>query len=303
MNGTESPEQWRAIPGHEGMYEVSDIGRVRGLDRIVVSNIHGGKRLVRGRMLKPWHQTAGYPWVTLGGRDKRAIHRLVLLAFVGPMPSGMISRHLNDVKTDNRLSNLQYGSQSQNRYDSVRNGSHKQASQTHCSRGHEFTSGNIVANGNGRNCRACMYGRIKEDQARKDDTSRARGMSARPNTTEEVWLPVAGREGRYSVSDQGRVRSEERIIQRRNGQRVLIRERILRPGTRGGYPYVTLAAAGINSTYDIHRLVVAAFIGAQPPGSIIRHLNGDPLDNWVENLRYATHAEVAADRGKARKAL
>ena len=65
-----------------------------------------------------------------GSVDIWKVGRLVLLAFVGPLPDGLLMRHLNDVATDDRLVNLEYGSFSENSIDVVRNGNHKKAKLT-----------------------------------------------------------------------------------------------------------------------------------------------------------------------------
>jgi hypothetical protein len=99
---------WRPVPGHED-YEVSSVGQVRRVDS--------------GRILKPRVHAEGYHIVALGrgGRDK-LVHRLVLSAFVGPAPEGLVARHLNGVPGDNTVSNLTWGTQQQNMQDSVDHG-------------------------------------------------------------------------------------------------------------------------------------------------------------------------------------
>ena len=64
------------------------------------------------RRLKSWKRK-GYEWVALG-RTKRTVHRLVLEAFVGQCPDGMEACHENDVKDDNRLSNLRWDTHKNN---------------------------------------------------------------------------------------------------------------------------------------------------------------------------------------------
>lgn len=65
--------------------------------------------------------TRGYLRVNLTSQVGRVqmfrVHRLVLLAFVGPCPDGMEARHLNGIKTDNRADNLAWGTPEQNRQD------------------------------------------------------------------------------------------------------------------------------------------------------------------------------------------
>lgn len=108
-------EEWRPVPGYPG-YEVSDLGRVRSLPR-VIGRRDGSSMRIRGRILRrSLHR--GYPLVNLaltGLQPKaHAVHRLVLLAFVGPLPEGLCTRHMNGVKTDCRLVNLRYGTHAEN---------------------------------------------------------------------------------------------------------------------------------------------------------------------------------------------
>lgn len=111
-----SDENWKAVVGYEGRYEVSDMGRVRSLPRRY-------KR--RSQILKPSRRIGGYMRVTLcEGPDKQQllISRLVLTAFRGPCPAGQETRHLNGVRSDNRLGNLAWGTKLENADDKRRHG-------------------------------------------------------------------------------------------------------------------------------------------------------------------------------------
>jgi len=114
------PEKWKAIPGYEGWYEVSDCGRVRSLER---TTRHGRKR--KQHVLRAGLSTNHYPKVDLS-RDAehctRMVHQLVLEAFVGPADEGMQSCHRNGVRQDNRLCNLYYGTARDNALDRNRHG-------------------------------------------------------------------------------------------------------------------------------------------------------------------------------------
>lgn len=151
---TEPSEEWRPVVGWEGLYEVSDQGRVRSLDRVVAFGAQ--QRLVRGRILKGGKTVNGVPFVVLsnGEHVNRSRHRLVLEAFVGPCPPGMEACHWNDIKTDNRLANLRWDTHAANGRDCVRNGNHKHANKTHCPRNHEYTPENTKRMKHGG--RACM---------------------------------------------------------------------------------------------------------------------------------------------------
>ena len=112
----------------------------------------------RGRLLQPQLDTAGYLRVALGRHVYRRLHNLVLLAFVGPRPDGMEEiRHLNGIRTDNRLENLVYGTRSENQLDTVRHGRNQNSNKTHCCRGHELSGANLyIRLGTGqRACRKC----------------------------------------------------------------------------------------------------------------------------------------------------
>lgn len=108
-------------------------------------------------------------------------------------------------------------------------------------------------------------------------------------TTEcvEAWRPVPGF-GDYEVSDLGRV-----ISHRRNG---LVTE-LHRSINTNGYLRVQLAVGGGRYVWRyVHRLVAEAFHGTRPPGLVVRHLNGDALDNRAQNLCWGTPSENAYDR-------
>lgn len=106
-------EIWKAIPGFEGVYEVSEAGRVRSLDRMITEV--NRTYLKRGVMLKPGPSKCGHVSVCLG-REQGSIgvHRLVMLAFAGPPPDGHEVLHRNHKPSDNRRSNLKYGTRSEN---------------------------------------------------------------------------------------------------------------------------------------------------------------------------------------------
>lgn len=115
-------EHWRAIPGWEGHYEVSDQGRVRSLDRLVRHGRGDAMRHRKGQLLQPGRKASGHLSVVLGSSGSHDVHVLVLLAFVGPRPTGQEARHADDDPGNNRLCNLSWGTRSQNMYDAVRNG-------------------------------------------------------------------------------------------------------------------------------------------------------------------------------------
>lgn len=107
----ENNEEWRDVPGYEGCYQVSSLGRVRSLDR---TDNRGARRA--GRMLRPGIEF-GYYYVHLSkDANKRVcrVHALVAAAFLGQRPKGYSVNHIDAVKTNNCAVNLEYISHGDN---------------------------------------------------------------------------------------------------------------------------------------------------------------------------------------------
>jgi len=117
-------ERWLPVEGWEGLYEVSDLGRVRSLDRIVRRG-RTGQYVKPGTMLAQWRDRQGYWSVTLSRVGKKArpkVHRLVGDAFLGPLPEGQETRHGPEGKDWNHVANLSYGTRLDNAADKFRDG-------------------------------------------------------------------------------------------------------------------------------------------------------------------------------------
>ncbi len=119
-------ERWKPIRGFKDRYSISDHGRVRSEERRVRNNPYGGIRLVRERILAARPVKGGYLCVWLYSGDRRRlvfkVADLVARAFVGPKPRGLDTCHDNGVNTDNKASNLKYGTRKQNMADAKRHG-------------------------------------------------------------------------------------------------------------------------------------------------------------------------------------
>ena len=154
-------ENWKPVVGYEGLYEVSDHGRVRSLDR-PIARIDGSHGLRRGRVLKQAVDRRGRHKVLLslsGQKSKQLVPRLVLAAFEGPCPPGHQCCHYDDDPGNNHLSNLRWDTPSSNSLDAVRNGRHSNARKTHCPQGHEYTEENTYrppSRPDFRTCRTCL---------------------------------------------------------------------------------------------------------------------------------------------------
>ena len=115
-------ERWLPVPDWEGLYDVSDLGRVRSYPRMTVTGMHGGGMLQAVLRGKPGYQ---YPHVTLARRGTKKsvpVHKLVMLAFGPPQPPGMEVCHKNGNALDPRIGNLKWGTHRENGRDMIQHG-------------------------------------------------------------------------------------------------------------------------------------------------------------------------------------
>lgn len=128
-------EEWKPVLGYEGLYEVSNMGRVRAL--FCTTNFHKPNRI-----LKPWLLKTGYLQVHLmrPGEKRKAVyvHTLVLQAFVGPAPEKCEARHLNAARSDNVITNLAWGTHKENAQDMLKHG--------HCCTGEKQWNSKLTSN-------------------------------------------------------------------------------------------------------------------------------------------------------------
>ena len=105
-------EEWRDVVGYEGLYQVSNQGRVKSLER---KDCLG--RTVKERILKPGVVGSGYLMISLctGGKQKMfSVHRLVCQAFHDNPDNKSDVNHINEDKTDNRACNLEWSTRKEN---------------------------------------------------------------------------------------------------------------------------------------------------------------------------------------------
>lgn len=115
--------EWKSIPEYP-WYMVSNTGLVKSIDRKIVRS-DGKKQTFKGKLLSTPKDNNGYPCVNISnehGRKTERVHRLVLLAFVGPCPLGFDGCHNNGIPSDCRVDNLRWDSHKENSRDMVSHG-------------------------------------------------------------------------------------------------------------------------------------------------------------------------------------
>jgi hypothetical protein len=119
----------------------------------------------------------------------------------------------------------------------------------------------------------------------------------------ENWVSVHGYEGRYEISDQGRVKSVQRFRRGKSGCMVPIPEKIMRPATKKRsangrtLPYMEIkfrdggTRTEPSRSFLVHRLVAQAFVGELYEGAQVDHIDGDHQNNHRNNLRILSTKE------------
>lgn len=169
-------ENWLPVTGFEDFYEVSNLGRVRSLDRIVRRGPDGsGYTVSPGRIRKLALNTNGYPCVPLsvdGRQHMKQVHRLVAEAFLGNPGNGMEVCHIDGDRTNAALDNLRWDTRSGNHLDMRLHGTHHYGKRDQCSRGHDYTPENTVIydrhhrGGRSRICKTCRHENYLRRKAR-----------------------------------------------------------------------------------------------------------------------------------------
>ena len=117
-------ETWRDIPGYEGLYQVSDKGRVRSLDRYIEYS-NGKLVFYKGKIIKQNEDKHGRMLLRLSKNKNRKsyfVHSLVALAFIGERPKDYVVAHCDGNNKNNDLSNLRYDTVRENSIDMYRHG-------------------------------------------------------------------------------------------------------------------------------------------------------------------------------------
>lgn len=110
-----SKEIWKDIKDYEGLYQVSNLGRIKSLGRYMKN--HSKKQWIEEKILTPQLNQGGYMVVGLcknGKRKVHRIHRIIAEAFIPNSENKPYINHINGIKTDNTITNLEWCTNSEN---------------------------------------------------------------------------------------------------------------------------------------------------------------------------------------------
>ena len=120
-------EVWKDVVDYEGLYQVSNLGRVKGCERII-KHFRGGNRILKEKFRSLANDLTGYKFVDLyknGKGNMMKVHRLVSMAFIENPENKSQVNHINGIKYDNNIDNLEWSTISENRQHAFRTGLQK----------------------------------------------------------------------------------------------------------------------------------------------------------------------------------
>ena len=267
-------EIWKDIENFEGLYQVSNMGRVRSLPR-EINNI-----LLRGKFLNLYMRN-GYVVVKLKGKSF-LVHRLVAKAFCDGYAEGLVVNHIDEIKTHNCAKNLEWVTPEYNKF-----------------------YGTAMARAK-KKVRAYADERkmIREEKEKEKLTQHQQDISV--PVEEEAWSDIPKFEGVYQISSWGRVKSLPKKHPSITGGFYYTKERILCPRRHtNGYLNVQLCSNGVKRNYYVHRLVAIAFLKNDHPKEYndVNHINEDKTDNRASNLEWCAHVYNAVYGTKIERML
>ncbi len=152
-------EIWKQIPSYEGWYSASDYGNIRRDKSSCATR--------KGKLLLKQTNPRGYSIVSINNKKNEAktmkVAYLIALTFIGNRKNGDVINHKNGIKTDDRLFNIEYVTQSLNvkhAYDilghrAVSGENHWNSKKTKCKRGHDYSLENTRISNGRRICKKC----------------------------------------------------------------------------------------------------------------------------------------------------
>ena len=315
-------EKWLPIEGFEGWYEVSNLGNVRRVKRLLSTGA-----ILKERLLSQYITNAGYYRVVMtsptdGKQRKYSVHRLVAKAFVDGYADGLVVNHIDENKTNNVASNLEWCSMKDNtNYGTAikRRGEKKSKPVYQCSLDGEiiacFKSINEAAVAMGIDRRlisSCLVGRSKTTNGYKWAYSSkiVKAANKKEECDKLVTKPFESLEGEiwkivsidgelfpnYEVSNKGRIRT----IPRKGRSKYY---KLCHPYLLRGRAQMTLKKDGHKFKTMVSRIVAFAFCEGYQMGYQANHIDENPLNDCAENLEWVSCKENINYGNRTQKVL
>jgi len=310
----EIKEIWKPIKGYEGLYEISSLGRVRNKDKLILTPKNNNSiRLIKNKVQKSLE-----------------ISKLVFEYFGKDYWDYAVIVHKNNKLEDNRIDNLfitEYSVKKNNEFWKTIN-KYKFYDISNYGRVRNNKLKTILYPYKRERNLVTLYNGKYHKQIRIDEIVAFTFLNKNPKKYSEVlhinndvyddsllniqltdscilsflnekWISIKGFENLYEISSQGRVKalSRTKIIKFNGKEETLqLREKLLKFNKIEGnaFPYYSVTLYNNNEKekrFFIHRLVALNFISDKYSNLEVNHINGDKLDNRVENLEWVTHSE------------
>ena len=279
-------EQWRPVPGYEGLYEVSNLRRVRSVAR--TEQIGGSLRLRAGTILRLDQSRA---MLSRDGAQKRVnVNRLADQVFPDqpielPEELGEIWRPIPNFEQFYEISNRHRVRAFARETDG---GRYRKARMLKTSLNNGFLVAWLCPNGREPYKLYLERAVIDVFPETKEDNI--------PLLPGEEWKDIRGYEGLYRISNLGRVLSMDRIINHGDAETRYVRRRLMERGSDGnGYPKTELSKDRTPRTFLIHRLVADAFVPNPLDLECVHHRDEDKRNCRADNLEWISRVGNVQD--------
>lgn len=287
-------EAWKDIIGYEGLYQVSDFGRIKSLSRLKIYS-NGRRQQTKERILIPQNRIAHgliykkIDLTTIGEVKQLSIHRLVAFAFKPNPKNKPCVNHLNGDTSDNRAINLEWCTHQENSIHWV-----TMRGRGRIKKAYKECKNKYMLSGFCNDQFADLLKIFNEILC--SPISIKYGAVLPIEVIEKMrWKQVAGYEGFYIISEFGHVGSLPRLVKRQNqypsGKTMLVKGQLIRQHISIDRYQTPISKNGVYKKLYPHQLVARVFIKNYTNSKVVNHKDGNPLNNHYSNLELTSQSQ------------